>query len=162
MAHGSGLAFDSRGIACDAACRAFDSNGMVTDDIFVAGDVARWPHPLYEGELLAVEHWGNAVEQARTAAHNMVCAPAARLAYKTLPAFWSRQFGVNLKTVGLPSFDDEVVLTQGSIAERRLVAAYGRKGRIVAALSLNMARWLPAYESNDRGPCTVPTGAACS
>jgi 3-phenylpropionate/trans-cinnamate dioxygenase ferredoxin reductase component len=145
--HGSGLAFDSRGIACDAACRAFDSNGMVTDDIFVAGDVAHWPHPLYEGELLAVEHWGNAVEQAKTAAHNMVCASAARLAYKTLPAFWSRQFGINLKTVGLPSFADEVVLTQGSIAERRLVATYGRKGRIVAALSVNMARWLPAYRA---------------
>ncbi len=143
----SGLAFDSRGITCDAACRAFDTNGMVTDDIFVAGDVARWPHPLYEGELLAVEHWGNAVEQARTAAHNMVCVPAARLPHKTLPAFWSRQFGVNLKTVGLPSFADEVVLTQGSIAERRLVAAYGHKGRIVAALTVNMARWLPAYRA---------------
>jgi 3-phenylpropionate/trans-cinnamate dioxygenase ferredoxin reductase component len=143
----SGLAFDSRGIVCDAACRAFDTNGMVTDDIFVAGDVARWPHPLYEGELLAVEHWGNAVEQARTAAHNMVSAPADRWAYKTLPAFWSHQFGVNLKMVGLPSFADEVVLTQGSIAECRLVAAYGHKGRIVAALTVNMARWLPAYKA---------------
>jgi len=143
----SGLAFDSRGIACDAACRACDTNGMVTDDIFVAGDVARWPHPLYEGELLAVEHWGNAVEQARTAAHNMVSASADRWAYKTLPAFWSRQFGVNLKTVGLPSFADEVVLTQGSIVERRLVAAYGYKGRIVAALTVNMSRWLPAYRA---------------
>ena len=143
----SGLAFDSRGIACDTACRVFDTNGMVTDDIFVAGDVARWPHPLYEGELLAVEHWGNAVEQARMAAHNMVSAPADRRAYKTLPAFWSRQFGVNLKTVGLPSFADEVVLTQGSIAECRLVAAYGYKGRIVAALTVNMSRWLPAYKA---------------
>lgn len=143
----SGLAFDSRGIACDAACRAFDTNGMVTDNIFVAGDVARWPHPLYEGKLLAVEHWENAVEQARTAAHNMVSVPADLRAYKTLPAFWSRQFGVNLKTVGLPSFADEIVLTQGSISERRLVAVYGYKGRIVAALTVNMARWLPAYRS---------------
>lgn len=144
---GSGLAFDARGIVCDAACRVFDANGMVTDDIFVAGDVARWPHPLYEGELLTVEHWSNAVEQARTAAHNMICAPEARWAYKSLPAFWSRQFGVNLKTIGLPGIADEVVLTQGSIAERRLVAAYGYKGRIVAALSVNMARSLPAYRS---------------
>jgi 3-phenylpropionate/trans-cinnamate dioxygenase ferredoxin reductase component len=55
---GSGLAFDSRGITCDAACRAFDTDGMVTENIFVAGDVARWPHPLYEGELLSVKHWG--------------------------------------------------------------------------------------------------------
>lgn len=152
----SGLAFDSRGIACDAACHAFDTNGMVKDDIFVAGDVARWPHPLYEGELLAVEHWGNAVEQARTAAHNMVCNPTDHWAYKTLPAFWSRQFGVNLKTVGLPSFADEVVLTQGSIAERRLVAVYGYKGRIVAALTVNMARWLPAYKAMIEARASFP------
>lgn len=152
--HNSRLAFASHGIACDAACRAFDTDGMVTDDIFVAGDVARWPHPLYEGELLAVEHWGNAIEQARTAAHNMVSAPTYLRAYKTLPAFWSRQFGVNLKTVGLLRFADEVVLTQGSISERRLVAAYGYKGRIVAALTVNMARWLPAYRAmiEDRAP----------
>jgi len=79
----------------------------------------------------------------------MVCAPSARLAYKNLPAFWSRQFGVNLKTIGLPcpGIADEVVLTQGSIAGRRLVAAYGYKGRIVAALTVNMARLLPAYRA---------------
>jgi 3-phenylpropionate/trans-cinnamate dioxygenase ferredoxin reductase component len=144
---GSGLAADARGVVCDGACRAFDANGIVTDDIFVAGDVARWPHPLYDGELIAVEHWGNAVEQAMTAAHNMICAPAARRGHKPLPAFWSNQFGVNLKSVGLPTFADEVVLTQGSVAERRFVAAYGRKGRMVAAVTVNMPRTLPAYQA---------------
>lgn len=144
---GAGLAADARGVVCDAACRAFDADGIVTDDIFVAGDVARWPHPLYDGELLAVEHWGNAVEQAATAAHNMVCAPSARRAHKSLPAFWSNQFGVNIKSVGLPTVADEVVVTQGTVAERRFVAAYGRKGRIVAAVAVNAPRWLPAYQA---------------
>ena len=144
---GSGLAADARGIACDGACRAFDTNAIVTDDIFVAGDVARWPHPLYDGELIAVEHWGNAVEQARTAAHNMICAPSARRAHRPLPAFWSNQFGVNLKSVGLPTVADQVVITQGTVAERRFVAAYGRRGRMVAAVAVNMPRWLPAYQA---------------
>jgi 3-phenylpropionate/trans-cinnamate dioxygenase ferredoxin reductase component len=135
---GAGLVADARGVACDAACRAFDADGMVTDDVFVAGDVARWPDVHFGGELLAVEHWANAVEQA---------APAARRAYKPLPAFWSHQFGLNIKTVGLPSAADEVVLTQGVVAERRFVAAYGRKGRMVAALAVNMARALPAYKA---------------
>ena len=124
----SGLAADARGVICDASCRAFDADGMVTDDFFVAGDVARWPHPLYDGQLLSVEHWGNAVEQARTAAHNMVCAPSERRAHKLLPAFWSNQFGVNIKSVGLPTVAEEVVVTQGSVEERRFVAAYGRDG----------------------------------
>jgi len=145
--HGARLAADARGVACDASCRAFDEDGMVTDDIFVAGDVARWPNPLYAGMLLSVEHWGNAVEQARTAAHNMVCAPSERRPHKYLPAFWSNQFGVNIKSVGLPTIADEIVLTQGTVEERRLVAAYGQNGRIVAALAVNAPLLLPTYQA---------------
>jgi 3-phenylpropionate/trans-cinnamate dioxygenase ferredoxin reductase subunit len=145
--HGTKLAADARGVACDAACRAFDADGMVTDDIFVAGDVARWPHPLYDGMLLSVEHWGNAVEQAKIAAHNMVCAPSERRPHKSLPAFWSNQFGVNIKSVGVPSVADEIVLTQGTVAERRLVAAYGLNGRIVAAVAVNAPLLLPTYQA---------------
>src|SRR6266446_2440944 len=44
----SGLAAGPRGVACDAGCRAFNMYGIVTDDVFVAGDVARFPHPLFE------------------------------------------------------------------------------------------------------------------
>ncbi len=40
---GSGVAAGPRGIACDAGCRVFDVNGIVTDDIYAAGDVARSP-----------------------------------------------------------------------------------------------------------------------
>lgn len=145
---GAGLAADARGVVCDGACRAFDADGVVTDDIFVAGDVARWPHPLYNGEFLVVEHWSHAVAQAETAAHNMLAGgQVTRRAYKHLPSFWSNQFGINLKAVGLPTIADTIVLTQGSIDERRLVAAYGHKGRIVAAVSVNAARYLPAYQT---------------
>jgi NADPH-dependent 2,4-dienoyl-CoA reductase/sulfur reductase-like enzyme len=151
---GAGLAADARGVVCDAGCCAFDADGMVTDEVFVAGDVARWPDTRFGGELLAVEHWDNAVEQATVAAHNMVCAPTARRAYKPLPAFWSHQFGLNVKTIGLPSVADEIVLAQGAVGEHRLVAVYGRKGRVVAALAVNMARALPAYGPliEDRAP----------
>ena len=145
--HDAKLAADTRGVACDASCRAFDEDGMVTDDIFVAGDVARWPNPLYNGMLLSVEHWGNAVEQAKTAAHNMVCVPSERRPHKYLPAFWSNQFGVNIKSVGLPTIADEIVLTQGTAEERRFVAVYGQKGRIVAALAVNAPLLLPAYQA---------------
>ncbi len=144
---GAGLAADGRGVVCDAACRAFDADGVVTDDIFVAGDVARWPHPLYDGEFLVVEHWSNAVTQAETAAHNMLANAATRRAHKHLPSFWSNQFGVNIKAIGLPTIADTIVLTQGSTQERRLVAAYGRQGRIVAAVAVNSPRALPAYQA---------------
>jgi hypothetical protein len=77
----------------------------------------------------------------------MVCAPSARRPHKPLPAFWSNQFGVNIKSVGLPAIADEVVLTQGTVAERRFAAAYGQRGRLVAAVTVNMPRWLEAYRA---------------
>jgi NADPH-dependent 2,4-dienoyl-CoA reductase/sulfur reductase-like enzyme len=142
---GSRLAAGEFGIACDAGCRAFADNLIVTDSFFVAGDVARFPHPLYRHQFLALEHWGNAVEQARIAAHNMICAPADRLPHLAVPSFWSSQFGVNIKSVGVPSAGDQVAIVQGSLAAGRFVAAYGKHGRIVAAVSFNHGRWMEFY-----------------
>ncbi|BCK73872.1 pyridine nucleotide-disulfide oxidoreductase [Streptomyces libani subsp. rufus] len=124
----SGLAAGPRGVTCDAGCRAFDMYGIVTDDIFAAGDVARFPHPLFEYQLLSLEHWGNAVAQAEVAAHNMVNPGPRRRPHLTVPAFWSSQFGLNIKSVGVPTFSDQVVIAQGSLKDARLVAVYGYRG----------------------------------
>jgi NADPH-dependent 2,4-dienoyl-CoA reductase/sulfur reductase-like enzyme len=142
---GAGLATGFWGVACDAGCRAFDVNGVVTDNIFVAGDIARTPHVLYEYQFISMEHWDNAVFGAAVAAHNMVSLEADRKPHLPLPAFWSGQFGVNIKGIGLPSFGDEIVFTQGSIKERRFAAAYGRRGRIVGAITFNHGKWLEYY-----------------
>ncbi|MEW2292757.1 FAD/NAD(P)-binding oxidoreductase [Streptomyces sp. NPDC006743] len=142
---GSGLATGVWGIACDTGCRALDLNGLVTDDVFAAGDVARCPNPIYEYRLISLEHWANAVEQAEVAAHNMVSGQADRWPHLSIPLFWSIQFGVNIKSVGVPTFADEVVVTQGSVRERRFVAAYGYHGRVTAAVSFNNAKWLDHY-----------------
>jgi 3-phenylpropionate/trans-cinnamate dioxygenase ferredoxin reductase subunit len=142
---GSGLAAGFWGIGCDAGCRAFDINGVVTDSVYVAGDIARFPHVLYDYQFLVLEHWDNAVLGARVAAHNMLCLEPHRWPHLPLPAFWSCQFGVNIKSVGVCPFGDEIVVTQGSIKERRFAAAYGRRGRIVAAVTFNHAKWLEYY-----------------
>ena len=142
---GSGLAVGVWGVACDAGCRAFDANGLVTDDVFVAGDVARFPHPVYRYQFLALEHWGNAVAQAEVAAHNMLSDQAHRWPHLSLPVFWSSQFGTNIKSVGVPTLADEVVITQGSTAEHRFVAAYGYQGRVTAAVTFDQGMWLEHY-----------------
>ncbi|TDD42344.1 ferredoxin reductase [Nonomuraea terrae] len=142
---GSGLAAGAWGVGCDAGCRAFDVNGIVCDDVFVAGDVARFPHPVYGYQFLTLEHWGNAVSQAHVAAHNMI-SPSGRLRpHLSLPVFWSAQFGVNIKSVGVPTFADEVAIVQGSVEERRFVAVYGHRGRITAAVTFDEAMWLDFY-----------------
>jgi NADPH-dependent 2,4-dienoyl-CoA reductase/sulfur reductase-like enzyme/ferredoxin len=143
---GSGLAVGPWGVACDAGCRVFDSNGLVGDDIFAAGDVARSPHPTYDYQFVAVEHWGNAVTQAGVAAHNMINAPANRWPHVPDPVFWSAQFGINIKSVGVPTFADQVAVAQGSLASRRFVAVYGFRGRITAAVGFDQGKWLDSYQ----------------
>jgi NADPH-dependent 2,4-dienoyl-CoA reductase/sulfur reductase-like enzyme len=144
--YGSGLAVGVWGVACDAGCRVFDVNGVTGDNVFVAGDVARFPHPLYDYQFLALEHWGNAVAQAEVAAHNMVSLPAGRWPYLASPVFWSAQFGTNIKSVGVPTYADQVVIAQGSVSERRFVAAYGYRGRLTAAVAFDQAKWLEFYQ----------------
>ncbi|MFI7691239.1 NAD(P)/FAD-dependent oxidoreductase [Nonomuraea sp. NPDC049655] len=142
----AGLAAGPRGIACDGGCRAFDMYGIVTDDVFVAGDVSRFPHPLFEYQLLSLEHWGNAVAQAEVAAHNMVNPGPLRRPHLALPTFWSSQFGLNIKSVGVPTFSDQIVLAQGSLEARRLALVYGYRGRVTAAVTVNMAKSLEYYQ----------------
>ncbi|HTZ13320.1 MAG TPA: FAD-dependent oxidoreductase [Mycobacterium sp.] len=142
---GAGLAAGFWGVGCDAGCRALDINGVVTNHVFVAGDIARAPHVLYDYQFLAMEHWDNAVLGAQVAAHNMVCDEVDRWAHLLIPQFWSGQFGVNIKSVGVPSFGDEIMFMQGSVKQRRFAAAYGRRGRIVGAVTFNHAKWIDYY-----------------
>jgi NADPH-dependent 2,4-dienoyl-CoA reductase/sulfur reductase-like enzyme len=141
----SGLAAGPDGVACDAGCRVFDMYGIVTDGVFAAGDVARSPHPLFGYEFLALEHWSNAVEQAQVAAHNMLSSESERRPYLHVPTFWSFQFGVGIKSVGVPSYGEEVIIMQGSTDERRFVALYGHQGRTVAAVTFDQGKWLDFY-----------------
>jgi NADPH-dependent 2,4-dienoyl-CoA reductase/sulfur reductase-like enzyme len=142
----SGLAAGSLGVACETGCRVFGENMMIREDVFVAGDVARFPHPLFLHHFLALEHWSNAVDMARVAAHNMICAPDERRPHLPIPAFWSNQFGVTIKSVGVPTAADELVVTQGSPDDDRFVAVYGAEGRVVAAVAFDQGRYLTAYE----------------
>jgi NADPH-dependent 2,4-dienoyl-CoA reductase/sulfur reductase-like enzyme len=153
---GSGLAAAVLGVACDAGCRVFDINAIVTDDIFVAGDVARFPHPLYQYQFLAVEHWGNAVHQARIAAHNMICPPADRLPHVAVPAFWSSQFGINIKSVGVPTSADQVAIAQGSLATGQFVATYGKAGTLVAAVAFDQGKFLEFYQGQIERAASFP------
>ncbi|WP_416562160.1 NAD(P)/FAD-dependent oxidoreductase [Nocardia testacea] len=142
---GAGLAAGFWGVGCDAGCRAFDINGVVTDNIFVAGDVARQPHVLYEYQFISMEHWDNAVCGAQVAANNMLGLETERRPHLPLPAYWSAQFGVNIKGIGVCSFADEIVVTQGCPGDYRFAAAYGHRGRTVGAVTFDHGKWLQYY-----------------
>ena len=144
---GSGLTAD-----CDPAGRALDRTGAVVPDVYVAGDVARRRHPHFDAAPQAFEHWGNAVAQADVVGYNLVHANPRRAT--ALPAFWSDQFGLNIKSVGLPHLADDVVLTQGSFDRGPFVAAYGRDGITVGAVAVDSPRVLDGYAAlvTERAP----------
>jgi NADPH-dependent 2,4-dienoyl-CoA reductase/sulfur reductase-like enzyme len=159
---GSGLAAGPLGVSCDPGGRAYAVNGMAVDDVFAAGDVARFPHALYEYEFLALEHWENAVVGAQVAAHNMICDSADRRAHVSIPAFWSVQFGTNIKSVGVPTLGSQILVTQGSAQDGRFAASYLDEDRIVAAVTFNHGRYLEYYRHliEQALPPPVPVGLA--
>lgn len=89
--------------------------------------------------MLSLEHWGNAVAQAEVAAHNMISPGPPRRPHLAVPVFWSSQFGVNIKSVGVPTYSDQVVIAQGSLSERRLVAVSTATG--AASLPPSPSTW---------------------
>ncbi len=128
---GSGLELDD-GVVCDARCAA--APGVVA-----AGDVARWPNPLF-GETMRIEHWTNATEQADAAVDRLLDGPDAGEPYAPVPYFWSDQYGVKIQFAGRARPGDEVRLVDGSLEERRFVQLYGREGRVVGVLGFNRPR----------------------
>ncbi|CAL9326482.1 FAD-dependent oxidoreductase [Streptomyces sp. SudanB52_2052] len=153
----SAVRADSGGVHCDDQCRALGHDGQPVPDVYVAGDVAAAPHPLLPDRRLSVEHWGNAVTQARTVAHNITRRPGqAPIPHTGLPAFWSSQFGVNIKGVGYPGIADRIAVVQGTLGQGSFSVLYGREDRTVAAVTFDNGRYLHYYESLVRQGAPFP------
>jgi NADPH-dependent 2,4-dienoyl-CoA reductase/sulfur reductase-like enzyme len=124
----SGIRVDD-GVVCDATGAVEGTTGVVA-----AGDVARWFHPLYE-QHLRVEHWDHASRQGVTAARTLLAGSGDAEEYDAVPYFWSDQYDVKLQLVGAPTGYDIVKVIDGSMRDRELVVAYGKRGRTIAVLS---------------------------
>ena len=135
---GSGLALDD-GVVCDVTC-------LAAPGVVAAGDVARWPNPLFDGESMRVEHWTNATEQGVAAARRLLVDDAGDAeAFAPVPFVWSDQYDVKIQVVGSIRGDDEVAVADGSLDEHRFVALFGRGGRLVGALGFSRPRIVMQY-----------------
>jgi 3-phenylpropionate/trans-cinnamate dioxygenase ferredoxin reductase component len=95
---GSGIAVN-RGILVDGACRSNVAN------IFAAGDVAEFEHPLLEGWHV-LESVQNAVSQGKVVAAAILGQEAS---YSDVPWFWSEQYDCRLQMAGIPRGGDQQV-----------------------------------------------------
>lgn len=126
------------GVVCDEYLQAS------APGVWAAGDVCRWPNPLF-GEEMRVEHWTNAVEQGSAVARNIVAGPGNGKPYAPVPYVWSDQYDVSIQYVGRGRGDDELVVKHGSLESGEFVALYGRAGRLMGAVGFNMPRYLNDY-----------------
>jgi NADPH-dependent 2,4-dienoyl-CoA reductase/sulfur reductase-like enzyme len=132
----SGLTIDD-GIVCNGA-------GEAAPDVYAAGDVARVAN-RWHGDAPRIEHWTNAVEQAVHAAENALAGPEASASFSSVPYFWSDQYDRKIQFSGAARPHDEIVIVDGSLADRRLTALFRRGDRLVACLALNQPRALIKY-----------------
>ncbi|WP_369133493.1 NAD(P)/FAD-dependent oxidoreductase [Modestobacter sp. I12A-02662] len=128
LARGAGLAVDD-GVTVDAALRT--SHG----DVVAVGDVANAAHPLL-GRRVRVEHWANALNQPRTAARTLLGRPDA---YDRLPYFFTDQYDLGMEYSGHAAAGDyDQVVLRGELASRAFIAFWLSRGRVVAAMNVNV------------------------
>ena len=134
---GSGLTL-SDGVVCDETL-------LAAPGVVAAGDVARWPNPLFDGESMRLEHWTNATEQSVAAAERLLVGDGEPRPFAPVPFVWSDQYDVKIQCVGRFNADDELHVAHGTLAERRFVALFGRAGRLVGALGFGRPRQVMQY-----------------
>ena len=105
------------------------------------GDVARMAN-LWHEDSPRIEHWTNAVEQGVHVVEQMLGGSGAATSFSSVPYFWSDQYDRKIQFVGRARLHDEMLVVDGSVADRRLTALYRRGDRVVACLTVNQPRAL--------------------
>lgn len=115
-------------------------NGILVDEhaqtsdphIYAAGDCTNHPNALL-GRRLRLESVPNALEQSRVAAANMA---GKAKTYASMPWFWSDQYELKLKMVGLSESFERLVL-RGDPATDSFSAFYLKGDKVLAADTVN-------------------------
>ena len=118
-----------------------DDHMRISDGVYASGDIAYFPDPRTR-EMTRIEHWRTALQQGRTAAHNMAGKPTA---FTAVPFFWTTQFDVTLNYVGHVRDWNEVIV-RGKIADEEFLAFYVKDHRVLAAAGMNRDRELAVIE----------------
>ncbi len=126
LAESAGLAVDD-GVLVDAQLRTSDAS------VYAIGDIANHDHPVL-GRRVRVEHWETAIEQGKTAAHNLAGGDEA---YERMPYFFTDQYDLGMEYVGSvgPRGYDRVDIDGDLQAAFR--AYWVEQGTVVAAMHVN-------------------------
>jgi len=98
--------------------------------VWAAGDIASFPLSTYEGERVAIGHWGLAMYLGRTAALAML---GKEVEVDTVPFFWSVHFKKSLRYAGHGQGWEDVIYQED---EGKFAAFYCRGDEVVAVATL--------------------------
>lgn len=130
LAADAGLAVD------DGVC--VDAYGETSHpDIYAAGDVARFPDPVFGGSA-RVEHWEHAREHGRSVGRNMA---GSRERYELLSHFFSRVFDLSIDALGRTG-DVDLTVLRGTPGDGPCVAVCVIDDRVSGTVLLNASQEL--------------------
>jgi NADPH-dependent 2,4-dienoyl-CoA reductase/sulfur reductase-like enzyme/nitrite reductase/ring-hydroxylating ferredoxin subunit len=116
-----------------------DSNLRAAPDVFVAGDIARFPN---RNSYVRVEHWRVALQLGRIAGQNMA---GRKVECNLVPFFWTQQAGLSLRYVGYADRWDDIVTT-GSVDTQDFISFFIRENTVLAAAGCNRDTEMAAIE----------------
>ncbi|WMX47196.1 NAD(P)/FAD-dependent oxidoreductase [Streptomyces roseicoloratus] len=154
LAENAGLALvdraDGGGVAVDESLCSSDP------DIYAAGDVAAFDHPLLHHRI-RVEHWANALNGGPAAARAMLGRPVS---YDRVPYFFSDQYDLGMEYSGWapPGSYDQVVV-RGDTGKREFIAFWIKEGRVIAGMNVNVWDVTDPIQSLIRSRTQVDTEA---
>ena len=126
---------ESAGVATDRGVVVNEFLETSIPGIYAAGDIARFPDRR-SGRGLRIEHWVVAQRQGQVVARNIL---NQRVAYASVPFFWTRQYDTTVNYVGHAEEHTEIRV-DGSIPEGSFSASFMDGESIVAFASIGRDR----------------------
>ena len=137
----------SDGVLTNHQLNAVREDGEAWKNVWVIGDVARFPNPIFDETPRRVEHWNIPTECAKFVGQSIAAAYGSGEApevFRPIPSFWSDQFEMHILAFGLLALATEVKLIDGEISGD-CVFGYYRGERMVGVAGIGMRSVVQGY-----------------
>ena len=137
----------SDGVLTNHQLNAVREDGIAWNNVWVIGDVARFPNPIFDETPRRVEHWNIPTECAKFVGQSISAVYAGTEApevFRPIPSFWSDQFDMHILAFGLLGLATEVKLIDGEISGD-CVFGYYRGEKMVGVAGIGMRSVVQSY-----------------
>lgn len=142
------------GVLADNALRAQFLDDRIRGDVYVVGDIARFPNPMFDDVPRRIEHWNIPTDTGRRAgqvlgawlARDSSFDAVVEKPFAPMPSFWSNQFDLKLQAFGLPGLADPdgISILEGDLAGD-VAVGYHRDGQLVGVVGVGLKAALLPY-----------------